>query len=136
MSSGPSSGPFTFPASRPSQNAFNFNASNKELEIKRKTDEIIQAKDEMIAFLLPPKSAKNDYLEQKPAKYVFQCLDGDIQIPEYGILRTEFYYQVRVIYIIYKTSFICNIRCLASEGTRSSREWQRLQLQAVFKIKR
>ena len=94
------SSPFTFPASKPSQNAFNFNASNKELEIKRKTDEIIQAKDEMIAFLLPPKSAKNDYLEQKPAKYVFQCLDGDIQIPEYGILRTEFYYQVRVFYNI------------------------------------
>ena len=103
MSSGPSSGPFTFPASRPSQNAFNFNASNKELEIKRKNDEIIQAKDEMIAFLLPPKSAKNDYLEQKPAKYVFQCLDGDIQIPEYGILRTEFYYQVRMISNILNT---------------------------------
>ena len=63
---------------------------------KRKAEEAFKAKDEMVAFLLPPKSAKNDYVEQKPAKYVFKCMDGDIQIPEYGILRTEFYYQERV----------------------------------------
>ena len=25
--------------------------------------------------------------------YVFKCLDGDIQIPEYGIRRTDFYYK-------------------------------------------
>lgn len=59
-------------------------------ERKRKASE---SKDELIALLLPPKSAKTDYEEQKPAKYVFKCMDGDIQIPEYGILRTEFYYQ-------------------------------------------
>ena len=72
----------------------------QERDRKRKASE---AKDEMIAFLLPPKSAKNDYMDQKPAKYVFKCMDGDIQIPEYGILRTEFYYQERIdprLYII------------------------------------
>ena len=53
----------------------------------------LEDKDEMISLLLPPKSAKNEYIEQQPAKYVFKCMDGDIQIPEYGILRTEFYYQ-------------------------------------------
>ena len=53
----------------------------------------LEAKDEMIALLIPPKSAKNEYVEQRPAKYVFKCMDGEIQIPEYGILRTEFYYQ-------------------------------------------
>ena len=63
---------------------------------KRRASEAFKAKDEMIAFLMPPKSAKNDYMEQKPAKYVFKCMDGDIQIPEYGILRTEFYYQGRI----------------------------------------
>ena len=62
------------------------------MERKRKADEAL----EIIAFLLPPKSAKNDYVEQKPAKYVFKCMDGDIQIPEYGILRTEFYYQEKI----------------------------------------
>ena len=65
-------------------------------ERKRKATEAFNAKEDMIAFLLPPKSAKNDYVEQKPAKYVFKCMDGDIQIPEYGILRTEFYYQERI----------------------------------------
>ena len=53
----------------------------------------LEDKDEIISLLLPPKSAKNEYIEQQPAKYVFKCMDGDIQIPEYGILRTEFYYQ-------------------------------------------
>ena len=76
---------------------------SKLMEQKRKATEkaqkrkaTLKAAAEMIAFLRPPKSAKNDYLEQKPAKYVFKCMDGDIQIPEYGILRTEFYYQERV----------------------------------------
>jgi len=63
------------------------------IERKRKAAEAFNVKEDMIPFLLPPKSAKNDYVEQKPAKYVFKCMDGDIQIPEYGILRTEFYYQ-------------------------------------------
>ena len=67
-------------------------------ERKRKAAEAFNVKEDMIAFLLPPKSAKNDYVEQKPAKYVFKCMDGDIQIPEYGILRTDFYYQERIIY--------------------------------------
>ena len=65
-----------------------------ELERKRKASEVEQAaKDDMIALLLPPKSVKNEYVEQTPAKYVFKCKDGDIQIPEYGISRTDFYYQ-------------------------------------------
>ena len=69
----------------------------RQLELrKRKADETVRVQEEMIGFLIPPKSAKNDYVEQKPAKYVFKCMDGDIQIPEYGILRTEFYYQERV----------------------------------------
>ena len=66
------------------------------IERKRKAEEAFNANEDMIVFLLPPKSAKNDYVEQKPAKYVFKCMDGDIQIPEYGILRTEFYYQERI----------------------------------------
>ena len=48
-------------------------------------------------MLLPPKSIKNEYLEQTQAKFAFKCKDGDIQIPEYGILRTEFYYQVGIV---------------------------------------
>ena len=65
-----------------------------DLERKRKASEVEQAaKAEMIALLLPPKSIKSEYVEQIPGKYVFKCKDGDIQIPEYGILRTEFYYQ-------------------------------------------
>ena len=64
----------------------------RERELKRKASE----NAEMIHFLAPPKLAKNEYLEQKPAKYVFKCMDGDIQIPEYGILRTDFYYQAQI----------------------------------------
>ena len=59
----------------------------------------MEAKDEMISLLLPPKSAKNEYIEQQPAKYVFKCMDGDIQIPEYGIFRTDFYYKERIDYL-------------------------------------
>ena len=53
-------------------------------------------KDDMISFLRPPKMAKEEYMEQTPAKFVFQCRDGDIQIPEYGLLQTDFYYQERI----------------------------------------
>ena len=70
-------------------------ASNESARAERKR-KASESKDEMIALLLPPKSAKTDYVEQKSAKYVFKCMDGDIQIPEYGILRTEFYYQERI----------------------------------------
>ena len=53
--------------------------------------------DDLIgSFLRPPKIAKDEYMEQTPAKFVFQCGDGDIQIPEYGLLRTDFYYQARI----------------------------------------
>ena len=55
-------------------------------------------KDDMIALLLPPESIKNEYVEQEPAKYIFKCMDGDIHVPEYGILRTEFYYQDPITY--------------------------------------
>ena len=80
------------------RNRISSNAQARQLmEQKRKASETIKAQEEMIAFLRPPKSAKNDYVEQKPAKYVFKCMDGDIQIPEYGILRTEFYYQDRSV---------------------------------------
>ena len=68
-------------------------------KLKRSAEE----KDEMIMFLRPPKMAKNEYMEQTPAKYVFQCSDGDIQIPDYGLLRTDFYYQER-IYILVVTN--------------------------------
>ena len=64
----------------------------KEKALKRKAAE----KDDIISYLMPPKSAKNDYIEQKPAKYVFKCMDGDIQIPEYGIFRTDFYNKERI----------------------------------------
>ena len=68
-----------------------------EMEKKRKASEAEkEALNEKIFLLLPPKSVKNDYLEQNPAKYVFRCHDGDIQIPEYGILQTEFYYKERM----------------------------------------
>ena len=50
-------------------------------------------KDELISFLVPPKTAKSEYEKQETSKYVFKCLDGDIQIPEYGIRRTDFYYK-------------------------------------------
>ena len=65
----------------------------KEKALKRKAAE----KEDMISYLMPPKFAKNDYIEQKPAKYVFKCLDGDIQIPEYGIFRTDFYNKEMII---------------------------------------
>ena len=61
-------------------------------KLKRSAEE----KDDLISFLRPPKMAKNEYMEQTPAKYVFQCSDGEIQIPEYGLLRTDFYYQERI----------------------------------------
>ena len=64
----------------------------KEKALKRKAAE----KEDIISYLIPPKSAKNDYMEQKPAKYVFKCMDGDIQIPDYGIFRTDFYYKERI----------------------------------------
>ena len=66
-------------------------------ERKRNASETFIDKDDMIALLLPPKSIKNDYVEQKPAEYVFKCMDGLIHVPEYGILRTEFYYQDKII---------------------------------------
>ena len=66
-------------------------------ERKRNASETFIDKDDMIALLLPPKSIKNDYVEQKPAEYVFKCMDGLIHVPEYGILRTEFYYQDQII---------------------------------------
>ena len=70
-----------------------------EMEKKRKASEAEkEALNEKIFLLLPPKSVKNDYLEQNPAKYVFRCSDGDIQIPEYGILQTEFYYKEGMIF--------------------------------------
>ena len=50
----------------------------------------------MLSFLKAPKYAKDDYMEQKAAKYVFKCMDGDIQIPEYGMIRTDFYYKDRI----------------------------------------
>ena len=55
-----------------------------------------EANEEIISFLKPPQYAKNDYIEQKTAKYVFKCLDGDIQIPEYGMFRTDFYHKDRI----------------------------------------
>ena len=71
---------------------------NRELREQEETRKRKAAEEiaEMVLFLLPPKSAKDDYVEQKPAKYVFECMDGEIQIPEYGLLRTDFYYQVRI----------------------------------------
>merc|ERR1711990_451156 len=61
----------------------------RESALKRSASD----KDDMISFLRPPKTAKLEYMEQTPAKFVFQCRDGDIQIPEYGLLRSDFYYQ-------------------------------------------
>ena len=51
----------------------------------------------MISLLLPPPSVKKEYEDQIPAKYVFKCKDGEIQVPEYGILRSEFYYQEWIV---------------------------------------
>lgn len=70
----------------------------EEIFLKRKLQSVEQrlswysGKDEMISFLLPCKTAKNEYVEQEPAEYIFQCMDGVIHIPEYG-LRTDFYYK-------------------------------------------
>ena len=66
----------------------------RESALKRSASD----KDEMISFLRPPKMAKLEYMEQTPAKFVFQCRDGDIQIPEYGLLKSNFYYQERMNY--------------------------------------
>ena len=66
----------------------------RESALKRSASD----KDDMISFLRPPKTAKLEYMEQTPAKFVFQCRDGDIQIPEYGLLRSDFYYQERMNY--------------------------------------
>ena len=71
-------------------------------ERKRNASETFIDKDDMIALLLPPKSIKNDYVEQKPAEYVFKCMDGLIHVSEYGILRTEFYYQDQITYSSYE----------------------------------
>ena len=70
-------------------------------ELKRHADDSAD-KDEMLLLLRTPKWAKNDYIEQKPAKYVFKCMDGDIQIPQYGLLRTDFYHQVRKTLTVFK----------------------------------
>ena len=75
--------------------------ASKEKALKRKADEAVEdlrAKEEVMSYLKPPKCAKNDYMERKPAKYVFKCMDGDIQIPAYG-LRTDFYIQDRISYL-------------------------------------
>ena len=74
-----------------------YGAKVKNLKIKALED--CEAKDVMISFLAPPQMAKNEYLEQNSAKFIFKCFDGDIQIPEYGILRTNFYYQSWVNYL-------------------------------------
>ena len=47
----------------------------------------------MISWLLPPQSVKKEYVDQVPAKYVFKCKDGVIQVPENGLFRSEFYFQ-------------------------------------------
>ena len=75
-------------------------------ERKRNASEAFIDKDDIIALLLPPKSIKNDYVEQKPAEYVFKCMDGLIHVPEYGILRTEFYYQDQIMYFPKNSRFI------------------------------
>ena len=67
-------------------------------EKKENASETFIEKDDMIALLLPPKSIKDEYVEQKPAKYLFKCMDGDIHVPEYGISRTEFYFQDQITY--------------------------------------
>ena len=67
-------------------------------ERKRKASETFDKALLRIALSLPPESIKNDYVEQKPAEYVFKCMDGLIHVSEYGILRTEFYYQDQITY--------------------------------------
>ena len=74
----------------------------KEKALKRKAAEALEdfrVKEDIMSYLTPPKSAKNDYVEKKPAKYVFKCMDGDIQIPAYGIYRTDFYNKDRISYL-------------------------------------
>ena len=73
-------------------------------ERKRNASETFMDKDDMKALLLAPKSIKNEYVEQKPAKYVFKCMDGDIHVPEYGISRTEFYYQDQITYSLWQVN--------------------------------
>ena len=78
--------PFKFGLDRPTRFSFGQTLTpDKEREF-----------NEIIAFLSPCKTALYDYQEQKPAKYTFKCLDGDIQVSEYGILKTDFYYKERV----------------------------------------
>ena len=74
----------------------NHRLSRENDRLKRNAEDS-EAKDDMLSLLRTPKWAKNEYVEQKPAKYVFKCKDGDIQIPEYGLLRTEFYNQGGII---------------------------------------
>ena len=76
--------------------------ASKEKALKRKAAEALKnfrVKEDVMSYLTPPKSAKNDYVEKKPAKYVFKCMDGDIQIPAYGIYRTDFYNKDRISYL-------------------------------------
>ena len=67
-------------------------------EYERKYNKLLNDHEngDMLILPRPPKVAKNEYCEQKPTKYVFKCMDGDIHIPEYGLLQTDFYYQVWV----------------------------------------
>ena len=48
-------------------------------------------KDVPLLLLLPCRTAKDEYCKQEPSDYVFKCMDGDIHIPEYGLLKTDFY---------------------------------------------
>ena len=80
----------------------------RESALKRSASD----KDDMISFLRQAnksKMAKFEYIEQTPAKFVFQCWDGDIQIPEYGLLRSDFYYQERMNLSIRLNVLITNI---------------------------
>ena len=52
----------------------------------------------MISWLLPPQSVKKEYEDQIPAKYAFKCKDGVIQVPETGLLRSEFYFQEWIVF--------------------------------------
>ena len=65
----------------------------EKLEALRRS---LQETEETVSYLLPPKFSKNEYLEQKAAQYVFKCKDGDIQIPEFGIFRSDFYCKERI----------------------------------------
>ena len=70
----------------------------------------------MISLLLPPPSVKKEYEDQIPAKYVFKCKDGEIQVPEYGILRSEFYYQE---WIVIQLSLIIDRSTLVGYNSKS-----------------